>query len=182
MTDELPFHVVTGGPGSGKSSLIKALQAAGYPAAQEAGRAVIQGQAEIDGPALPWSDPALFAELMLAHDIRSHREAAASGSLTFFDRGIPDLIGYLRLTGLPVPAHMENAARRYRYARRVFVAPHWPEIYCQDAERRQDLAEAERTYRAMCETYPALGYELVELPRAPVETRVRFVLERVQSG
>ena len=180
--DELPFHVVTGGPGSGKSSLIKALQAAGYPVAEEAGRAVIQGQAEIDGPALPWSDPALFAELMLAHDLRSYREAALSAFPTFFDRGIPDVIGYLRLSGLAVPTHMETAARRFRYAGRAFIAPHWPEIYRRDAERRQDPAEAERTYRAMCETYPDFGYELVELPRAPVEARVRFVLETIQSG
>ena len=47
------------------------------------------------------------------------------------------------------------------------------------AERRQTLEEAERTYAAVTGVYRDLGYTLVELPRAPVEARVRFVLDRV---
>ena len=60
-----------------------------------------------------------------------------------FDRGIPDVIGYLRLCGLPVPATVLKAAEQRRYARRVFIAPPWPAIFEQDAERKQTLAEAE---------------------------------------
>ena len=97
----------------------------------------------------------------------------------FCDRGIPDTIGYLRLMQLPVPAHMERAAALFRYHRRVFIAPPWREIFAQDAERRQDFAEAERTYRAMAETYDRLGYELVALPLASVADRVRFVISAI---
>ena len=48
------FHVVTGGPGSGKSTVIDALGRAGYARTIEAGRAIIEDQVAIDGPALPW--------------------------------------------------------------------------------------------------------------------------------
>ena len=97
----------------------------------------------------------------------------------FCDRGIPDTIGYLRLMNLPVPAHMEKAAELFRYSPRVFVAPPWREIFAQDAERRQDFAEAERTYQAMTETYTGLGYDLVTLPRLRVAGRVRFVIGEI---
>jgi predicted ATPase len=44
------FHVVTGGPGSGKTTLIEALARRGYAHTVEAGRAIIQDQTAIDGP------------------------------------------------------------------------------------------------------------------------------------
>lgn len=179
-TNERRF-VLTGGPGAGKTTLLAALAAAGHAVAPEAGRAIIRDQLAIDGPALPWRDRALFAELMLNFDLRSYHEAQATEAPVFFDRGVPDSIGYLRLCGLPVPEHFDRAARAFRYARIVFAAPPWREIYAQDAERKQDFAEAERTYAAVTAAYREHGYDLVELPRADVETRAAFVLERVRG-
>ena len=176
MSDHTRFFVLTGGPGSGKTTLLDALAAAGYTCTVEAGRAIIQHQQAIDGPALPWKDPALFAQMMLSWEMRSYDLAAQQSAAVFFDRGVPDVIGYLRLSGLPVPPHMEAAARRLRYNPRVFIAPPWPEIFSQDRERRQDYAESERTYEAMLATYRDYGYELVTLPRGSVQQRLEFVL------
>ena len=171
------FFVLTGGPGAGKSTLIERLRGRGFAASVEAGRSIIQDQVAIDGQALPWRDRQAYAELMLAWEMRSHRTAQRQAGAVFFDRGVPDVIGYLRLSGLPVPPHMERAAAIFRYHRRVLIAPPWPEIYRRDAERKQDLAEAERTWRAMRETYADFGYELLELPRLPVAQRLQFVTE-----
>jgi predicted ATPase len=179
MKHPASLHIITGGPGSGKSTLIDALAARGYARSIEAGRAIIQDQTAIDGPALPWRDPMLFAEQMLTWEMRSYHAAQAQAGPVLFDRGVPDVIGYLTLCGLPVPGHFERAAARFRYNRMVFIAPPWPLIFHQDAERRQSLEEAERTYAAMVQTYTRLGYALVELPRAAVEERVGFVVERI---
>ncbi len=170
------YIVITGGPGSGKTSLITALAKRGLAAPPEAGRAIIRHQVAIGGQALPWAERALFAELMLSWDMRSHDEALESPGPVVFDRGVPDVIGYLRLCGLPVPSHAEAAARRFRYRREVFVAPPWPEIYAQDAERKQDFAEAERTCRAVTAAYRDCGYVLIGLPRASVAERAAFVM------
>ena len=173
------FFVLTGGPGSGKTTLIEALQAKGFATAPEAGRGIIRDQMAIGGPALPWQDRALFAELMLSWELRSwHAAHAEPGGPAFFDRGAPDTIGYLRLCGLPVPDHIKRAAEKFRYARRVFAAQPWPEIFTQDEERKQTLDEAERTFRSVTGVYTELGYELVLLPLASVEERVRFVIDR----
>ena len=103
--------------------------------------------------------------------------AEATTGPVFFDRGVTDLVGYLTLIGRPVPDHVLRAAGRFRYNRRVFIAPPWPDIFRQDRERKQSLEEAVRTYEAMVDVYGAYGYELVELPRSSVGQRVRFVLE-----
>lgn len=176
------FFVITGGPGSGKSTLIDLLEAHGYSRSIEAGRGVIQDQVAIGGTALPWKDPAGFAELMLCWEMRSYRIAQRFSGHVFFDRGVPDVVGYLRLMNLPVPAHVRKAADVFRYNRKVFIAPPWPEIFAQDKERKQDFEEAVRTYEAMILTYMELGYELLELPKAPVEERVTFVLKSVLSA
>ena len=148
----------------------------------EAGRAIIRDQVAIGGSALPWADRALFAELMLGWEMRSHREALASPSPVLMDRGIPDVVGYLTLCGLPVPDHVERAAKVHAYNRRVFLAPYWDAIFTQDAERKQDRAEAESTGRVMAETYRRLGYRIIELPLAGIEQRADFVTARLRAN
>ena len=175
------FIVVTGGPGSGKSTLIDALEGAGFGRTLEAGRGIIQEQMTIGGRALPWIDPALFAEMMLAWEMRSYRAAEKQAGTIFFDRGVPDVAGYLRLMKLPVPQHVKKATEIFRSHSRVLIAPPWEEIFRQDRERKQDFGEAVRTYEALASTYAELGYELVELPRADVDARVQFVGRMLNS-
>lgn len=172
------FFIITGGPGAGKTTLLDALAAHGFHRTVEAGRAIIQDQMAIDGPALPWRDPALFAEAMLVWDMRSYRMAENALGPVFFDRGVPELIGYMRLMGLPVPAHMMRAAAQFRYNRLVFVAPFWPEIFANDRERKQTPEEARRTCQIITATYGELGFELALLPLASLEERARFVLAK----
>ena len=175
------FYVITGGPGSGKTSLIEGLRSRGYWCSTEAGRAIIQDQVTIGGSALPWSDRMLFAELMLQWEMRSYHLAEQSIGPVFFDRGVPDVLGYLRLVGLPAPEHVQNAAAEFLYNRSVFIAPPWREIFHQDIERKQDFDEAQRTCESLSSTYKGLGYDLVELPRVAVEARVKFILSKVGS-
>ena len=176
------FFVLTGGPGSGKTTLIEALKARGYATTDEAGRGVIREQMESGGDGLPWVDPERFAELMFDWELKSYRDAERQHGPVVFDRGLPDTIGYLRLEGPEVPAWMEEEAWRLRYNARVFIAPPWKEIYGKDEERRQSWEVAVQTYEIMAETYTGLGYELIELPRATVEQRADFVASAMGSA
>lgn len=177
MCDRL--FVVTGGPGAGKTCLIEALARQGVAHMPEVGRAVIREERGSGGTALPWGDRAAFAERMLQRDLRAFRAARAMPGPVLMDRGLPDVLGYLRLCGLPVPARVAAAARRFRYNRRVFFAPYWDRIFTTDSERRQGREEARATARIMAETYAGLGYDLVALPRTGIAERAAFVLERI---
>lgn len=181
MSNTYYLHIISGGPGSGKTSLLGALAGHGYAVMPEAGRAIIRDQLAIGGTALPWEDPLAFAELMLSWDMRSYHEASAINRPVIFDRGIPDVIGFLKVCGLEVPAHMLEAARRFAYYKRVFIARPWQEIFHEDSERRQSWEEAEATCKAMISIYRSLGYKISMLPNASVEERAEFVMSHIEG-
>tara|TARA_Y100000815_G_scaffold229273_1_gene218601 strand:- start:172 stop:546 length:375 start_codon:yes stop_codon:yes gene_type:complete len=122
-----------------------------------------------------------YAERMLERDLRAYDDAQALSGPVIFDRGIPDIMGYLTLCGLPPPPHVTAAAKAARYNARVFLAPLWDEIFTQDSERKQTRAEAEATCAVMRETYTALRYQITELPRADIATRAGFVCKQLAN-
>ena len=174
------FFILTGGPGSGKTTLIETLARRGFARSLEAGRSILMDQVAIGGNAVHWGDQRMFAELMLAHEMRSYHMAEAEEGPVLFDRGIPELSHYFALVGLgEPPPHFARAAEVFRYNRTVFIAPPWREIFANDKERKQDFAEAVRSYELCVAAYEHWGYELVELPKASVNARAAFVMERV---
>ncbi|MFK8397144.1 ATP-binding protein [Pseudomonas sp. BGr12] len=170
--------VITGGPGAGKSTLLDHLhQHHGLNAVEEGGRAIIREQLARGGDALPWANREAFCREMFEHALTTRERALDTGGLWLFDRGLPDVLGYARLCGLPIPEALETAAREQRYGQTAFLAPAWEAIYRNDAERRQDFIEARRTAAMMAQVYEALGYRVVQLPLASLEERAAFVLE-----
>lgn len=162
------FVVLTGGPGSGKSTVVSALAALGYAVTTEAGRALVRSRVGA-------GDPVAFAEALLDWERRSYAWALKQDGTVYFDRGMPDVAGAWLQMGRPVPPHVESAIAEAPYGT-VLIAPPWREIYVHDEERKHSWETAVATYEVMVEAYGRYGYDLVELPRGTVEERVAFVL------
>ena len=172
--------VITGPPGSGKTPLIEKLVASGFTGVPEPARAVLAEQRAVAGQATYDRDPQLFFDLLLARSLRDVVQHADTEKAVFFDRALPDLIGYAGLFGLD-PAPAQAAAARYRYHHVVFVLPAWPEIYLTDDERRMSFRDAAAFGDQLRDIYEELGYVLVEVPRAPVGERAAFVIRAVSE-
>jgi predicted ATPase len=176
------LFVVSGGPGSGKTTILRELAKSGFKHAPEVARQIIQEQVETGGTAVPWGDRQAYTDLMLQRSIESFLAHSPAVRPTFSDRGIPDTLCYARLIALRETRLIRDACDRYRYARLVFLAPPWKEIYQTDAERKQDFAEAERTYVQMADVYRECGYELIEVPRGTPPERAEFVLKKLHPA
>jgi predicted ATPase len=174
------LFVISGGPGSGKTTLLEELAGAGFPIASEVARQIIRDQVQSGGTALPWQDREAYTRLMLERSIASYLANTPASQPTFSDRGIPDTLCYARLISLAADGSIVEACRRYRYASPVFIAPPWREIYETDSERKQDFAEAERTFHQMVDVYRQCNYAVSELPKVTPAARARFIVEQLQ--
>ena len=173
------FYVITGCSGGGKSTIIDVLRARGFLCVDEVGRNIVQQQMRIGGDATPWQDQIKFRELLLSRYMYVYEQVEERTQPVFFDRGIPEGIGYSRLMKVPTLEHHRAAARIYRYAKTVFVTPPWREIFRNDEERKHTYEDAVAEYELTLEIYPKYGYELIEIPKGPISERIDFILSQI---
>jgi predicted ATPase len=101
------------------------LQARGYHVVEEPGRRVVKRELENGGSALPWTDGAAFARQTIEVALSDREVVGELPGWVFFDRGLIDAGSALEhLTGEPA---LQLLSSQYRYHRRVFLAPPWPE-------------------------------------------------------
>ncbi len=164
--------VITGAPGAGKTTLLNAAAAAGLATSPEVARRILQ---EPGGMDLRAAGPLGFAEAMLEAHRHEWEASAGSTDSGLYDRGFPDVVGFLDVSGLPVSATIDRACRELRYNGPIFRAPAWAAIYAQDAERIQDWEQAVASDEAVTAAWRRYGYAPIDLPLAPVGDRLNFL-------
>ncbi|MFM2301005.1 MAG: hypothetical protein RLZZ84_741 [Pseudomonadota bacterium] len=169
----VPRHaVLTGAPGAGKTTLLDSAAAAGLATSPEVARRILQ---QPGGMNLRQTDPLGFAEAMIEGHAREFEAAQERGGTVLFDRGFPDVVGFLDVSGLTVPAAIDRACRNLRYDGPILRAPAWAEIYVQDTERTQDWPQAMASDEAITAAWRRYGYDPINLPFGPVDERLAFL-------
>jgi predicted ATPase len=167
--------VITGGPGAGKSTLLEALAERGLTVYPEVARSILQ---KPGGMAMRADRPADFALAMLEaeQEVWSHSRTG----FAVFDRGFPDIAGFLNLEGLPIPPALDEICKSLRYSGPIFHAAVWRAIYTPDEERIQSWQQAVESDEAVSSAWRHYGYRLVTLPQSSVAERAAFVMEHLQ--
>ena len=164
--------VISGGPGTGKSALLEALAGSGEVCYPEVSRQLIREQMLHGTKLLPWNDLAGFAYECVAR-MRAQIADSARHARAFFDRGLPDVVGYLRHGGVVPVNALRKDSRAYTPV--VFFAPPWREIYVNDSERPQSFEESVALSVQIRRTYVEFGFVVIDLERGSVQERVRQV-------
>lgn len=176
------FFILTGGPGSGKTTLIEELNRRGFFSVEEVARKIIQEEMALGGEALPGNNIGDRIEKMIVGSIQTYNNALKQKhDPIIFDRGVLDYVGYAYRTNTPISDELHRTALSLVYNKKVFLAPPWKEIYCNDTERRQSFEEAIEVYNNLFKIYSDFGYEIIELPNASVERRADFVITHMKS-
>lgn len=170
--------VITGGPGTGKSSVINHLESLGFPCLHEVSRE-ITSRAQREGiEQLFLEKPLLFSEMLLEARIAQHNTAVETEGDVFLDRGIPDIVAYMDYFNSSYPSKFTNACRDYRYDL-VFLLPPWQEIYLNDSERYESFEQALVINENLKNTYIKYGYKPLEVPKETIQNRSDFILNKL---
>ncbi len=176
--------VITGGPGTGKTSLVRQLEENGFLCYHEIIRDLtsdaINGSDPSDFVTNPLAfvdDPFSFNEKILMGRLRQFQEASSATSpIVFFDRGMPDVLAYMDYFQQKYDDEFTNACYINRYDE-VVILPPWERIYTSDNERFESFEEASAIHLALLKTYRQFDYTPVIVPTGTVEERLHFVAD-----
>ena len=177
--------VITGGPGTGKSSLIKTLEGLGYSCFPEIIRQYTEALKKQTSPEKQLQNPLVFSEdplefnRLLLEGRSAQYEEAEGADIFFFDRGVIDVLAYMNHFKQDYPEHFHQAGMVLRYDR-VFILPPWKDIYKQDEERLESFEEANRIHESLMACYSEYQYIPQVVPPGKLEERARFVLNELQ--
>lgn len=170
--------VITGGPGTGKTALVRHLEAHGYACFHEIIREMTleaknngDGQEAHTNPLAFVSDPLAFNKMILEGRIRQYHDAAKMQEpIVFYDRGLPDVIAYMDYFEQAYDAFFKGPCQELRYDSAV-VLPPWREIYKQDHERMERFEQAVELHHYLVDSYKSCGYDVHTLHPGTLEQR-----------
>ncbi len=172
--------VITGGPGTGKSTVIEELIKRNFECMPEISREVTLQAQKRGIEQLFLTKPLLFSNLLIEGRINQYKQAdKKTEKIVFFDRGIPDVHAYMNYISVDYPETYIERSNTYRY-NHIFLMPPWEEIYISDNERYENFEQALAIHNHLERTYKNLGYAITEVPTGTVEFRADFILNFIK--
>jgi predicted ATPase len=170
-------YVLTGGPKTGKTTVIKILKKMGYQIVHEAATTLINEALENDEPP-PWQDMQNFQKNIFKLQLKREQMIDEYPS-AIFDRSIIDSIGYTRFYNIACDKQAIEYIKKEPYAGVFlldFFAPFSP-----DKTRVEDFDLANTLHLMLQKTYEDFGYTPIMVPALSAEQRAVFICENIKK-
>ncbi len=171
-------YIITGGPGTGKTSIIKELVKQGFHCVNENAREIISQEASSKQNPLSLNknieNENKIAEIRTRNYLNTPKD-----TICFFDRSIIDCVAYLELKNLKCTPQILQNIKKCTFNSKIFFTPIWREIYQNDNERIETIEQAKEIENLILITYKNFGYEPILIPKTSIQRRVDFIISKI---
>jgi predicted ATPase len=175
--------ILTGAPGSGKTSILRVLAATGYAVVDEAATDVMASRLAA-GDTEPWTDPMFTERIALLQRHRREEPVSPGATAQVHDRSAVCTLALARHLGHTAPPVLDAEVARITAAgyfdRRVFFVRSLGFLQ-PTRERRISYEESLAFERIHENEYLRLGFEIVDVPAGPVAERAAAIDAHLRS-
>lgn len=176
-------YILTGTPGSGKTSLLHELKSQGHSVVEEAATDVIALEHR-RGNSEPWMQADFIDKIIRLQKQRQIETVTSTDELQVYDRSPICTFALSRYLGYPPSAclleEMERIERENIYQRQVFFLENLG--FCQPTEARKISFEESLLFEKIhAEIYTSLGYDLIKLAPEALSERVHRIMKWIRS-
>tara|TARA_B100000965_G_C19513600_1_gene723065 strand:- start:561 stop:1088 length:528 start_codon:yes stop_codon:yes gene_type:complete len=171
-------YIITGAPGTGKTSIINELKNRGFNCINENVREIISDEKIIVEGIANYKNQVDFERKIVNLRIQQYL-STSKDHIFFFDRSAFDSIAYLDLKNLQFTSEIITDIRKCSFNRTVFYTPIWEEIYINDNERKESVEQAIKIEKFLIKTYESENYRLVKVPKLPIKKRADFIISKI---
>ncbi|MDH3698504.1 MAG: ATP-binding protein [Flavobacteriaceae bacterium] len=180
--------VITGGPGTGKTSVIQQLTDEGFTCVPEIIRSMTEAAKLQDNANEVATNPLAFVDDPMAFNLKLLEGRTKQflnaiqhdQDLVFFDRGIPDVLAYMDYFNQKYSDDFVRACDMHRYDLAIILPP-WKEIYASDSSRLENFQEATEIHNHLLGTYNRFQYNPIFIPKGSVAERVSLILDLIKQ-
>ncbi len=167
-------YILTGGPGSGKTSILNALRTKGEYIINEAATDYIK-QRQAQGVIEPWKESD-FQKKILKLQLEREKNIPSTIERVFIDRGLADGLVYVEPDS-KLSNQIIKESKKNIYDRIFFIDP----LYKVEKNeiRREDKEGALGLGAKLKKAYYQLGYELISVAPDTIAQRVRVILNNL---
>jgi len=167
-------YVLVGGPGFGKTTIIKALRKRGFLGLEEASRIVFREE-KLKGNSKIWKDKEALVIKITYKQIEMERVVPRNTDV-FFERTFIDFLAYCEVKNIKPPQVLLEQAKLVRVDKVFLIEPLFNIEYHHPFH---DFEEALAIHHATIKYYGMYDYELIKVPEMPVDKRVTLILNYV---
>ncbi len=170
------WNVITGGPCTGKTTVINILSSRGFTTTVEHARHYVDTQ-RIGGRTVEEIRKNMkeFQIQVLTMQIDQEKELDVNQQV-FLDRALPDALAYYQFLGLEYDERLLEQCNKYCY-NKVFILDRLP--LSNDYARLEDEAAQLRIHNLIIKVYQSFPCPIVFVPVLPPEERVDFILQNL---
>lgn len=168
--------VITGGPCTGKTTVVELLAKRGYKTTIEHARHYIDTQ-KIQGRTIEEIRENKKEFQLGVLNMQIEEEGTLDvNELVFLDRALPDAMAYYQFLELEYDNRLVEQCNKYCY-KKVFILARLPLV--NDYARREDEAEQIRIHNLIISVYETYPCPIVHVPVLPPNERVDFILKNI---